>query len=121
MFVYCNVEINGEKIEDCVIRAITLTMGMPYEKVVNLLYENGLENGCDSLNLECYAKLLTNYFGLPRISINSDCSVDEIAKKFKNNVLLIRCNSHLTCSMFSNIYDIFDCRDYLVSDIFIVR
>ncbi len=120
MFVYCNVEPLGDKTQDCVIRAITLALGINYNDVVNLLYENGLENDCDCLNVECYDNLLSDYFNLPRIHIEG-MSVDEIANKFRNNVLIVRTRGHLSTCMFGNIFDIFDCGSYIVTDMWIVR
>ncbi|MCM1556284.1 MAG: hypothetical protein NC087_01985 [Anaeroplasma bactoclasticum] len=108
-YKYLNVEPNHEKLQDCVIRAITLATAIPYDDVVQLLYDNGEYNNCDEICLTCYEKLLEtmNY-----VKLNANnLKVGEIAWLYPNKVLLIRIEGHLTCSIDGCVYDIWDCTD----------
>ena len=120
MFIYCNVEKLGNKINDCVIRAITLGMGIPYENVVHYLYMNGLENGCDSLNIDCYSKLFSRKFKLKRHHCKNT-TVQKLCERYPDSVLIIRCPNHLTLSMFGNVFDTFDCTEYKATDYWLLR
>lgn len=107
MYKYFNIEPNEERINDCVIRAISLALALPYDEVVKMLYENGLCNSCDSINFECYSKMLDK-LGYKQIMCEG-LKVEDIAKL--GDVMLIRIDGHLTCSIDGCIYDIWDCRN----------
>jgi hypothetical protein len=105
MFKYYNANPNGEEIGDCVIRAISLALDIDYYKVIDLLYKNSNFFNCVMLVRDCYGMFLNKYY--PRIKSNNK-TVEEVANDFKNNILIIRIEGHLTCSIYGTIYDIWD-------------
>lgn len=107
MFIYYNAEPNKELLSDCVIRAISLGLAIHYDKIVKLLAENGDFNSCEEICVDCYSKLLEN-FGLYKNN-GHDRTVEEIAQSYPDDVVIIRINGHLTCSIDGNIYDTWDC------------
>lgn len=119
MFVYYNANPKGENIGDCVIRAISLALNLDYYKVIDLLYKTSDYFNCDMLVRDCYGSFLDNHF--PKVIPNAPKTVDEIAKDFEYNTLLIRIEGHLTCAMNSDIYDTWDTRDELVDMFWIIN
>lgn len=120
MFKYYNVEPNGDNLPDCVIRAITTALDLPYYKVVEMLSKNGSFYDCEAICVDCYSKLLTHDLGLPHY-IGSDVPVRQIAEDFAEHIVLIRINGHLTCSMFGIILDTWDCTEELCTDFWLVE
>ncbi|MBR6515923.1 MAG: hypothetical protein IKT40_03615 [Bacilli bacterium] len=116
---YYNLNPEGNHIPDCVIRAITLALNLPYAETVKRLQNNGDYYGCNLLNKECYEKLLDIDFNLPHY-ISRNKTVEEVAKDFPDDVLLIRMDGHLTTSIRGEVWDIFDCSSEIVSDFWIV-
>lgn len=108
-FKYLNVEPNEEKLQDCVIRAISLALGVRYDDIVNHLAHNADSNSCNSINVCCYTKLIESIGYYTREVENM--SVGDIADMHPNKVLLIRIEGHLTCAIDGCIYDLWDCRD----------
>lgn len=119
MFIYHNENPNGYKIPDCVIRAISLALDIPYYDVVRLLHLNAEEFQCDELCKVCYEKLLDYDFELPHY-VGNGKTAKEIAEDFPNDILLLRMEGHLTCSMYGDIFDLFDCSDEIITDFWIV-
>lgn len=117
-YKYHNTNPNGYHIPDCVIRAITLALGIGYFEVVKMLHQNGQEFKCDCLNVKCYEKLLDYDFGLPH-KVGNGKTAQEVANDFPNNILLLRMDGHLSVSMFGEIWDIFDCSDEVITDFWI--
>lgn len=107
MFQYYNAEPNGEKLEDCVIRAISLALQTPYYRIVELLNQNGEFYSCDEICLCCYEKLLNNLGFEKKNAYNK--KVKDIAQY--GSVVLIRIPGHLTCSIDGVIFDIWDCSE----------
>lgn len=120
MYIYYNVNPEGDHIGDCVIRAISLALNINYDKVITLLNEISNQFNCDMLVRDCYGKLLTEGLNLPMIEA-TDKTVEEVAEDFKNNILLVRTPGHLTCIKYGDIYDIWDCSEELVDIFWLVR
>lgn len=118
MFKYHNENPNGYHIPDCVIRAIRTATGIPYYEVVLLLDNNGKYYGCDCLSKKCYEKLLDSDLKLKHFKSNGK-TVEEISNDFKNDILLIRIDGHLTCSVFGTVMDIWDCSKEKATDFWI--
>lgn len=108
-FVYIN--INPYRIEDndCVVRAISLGLGLHYKIIQNLIKQSAEINGCEELCVDCYHHLLDGFFGLPVRFCNEGETVSEIAEKNRNSRCIIRIQGHLTCSLYGKLYDIWDC------------
>ena len=120
MFVYHNENPNGYKIPDCVIRAITGATGLNYYDVVNLLYCNGEQLNCETLNVRCYEKLLDYDFKLPHYK-SYGLTAQEVANDYKDHILLLRMRGHLSTSIFGDIYDIWNCSQEEITDFWIVK
>lgn len=119
MFKYHNENPNGYTIPDCVIRAITLALGIPYYEVVELLHRNGIEMNCDDLCVCCYEKLLDFDFKLPHFESHNK-TAQEVANDFKDRIVLLRMEGHLSCAIYGIIYDIWDCSDEIITDFWLV-
>lgn len=116
MFQFYNAEPSGKRLEDCVIRAISLALQLPYFEVVKMLDDNGNYYSCDDICLSCYEKLLSN-FGFTKNDAQNK-TVSEVAKY--GDVVLIRIPGHLTCSIDGVIFDIWDCSDKIADCYWIV-
>ena len=107
MFKYCNVQPNRKKLPDCVCRAISLAVGADYFDIMALLQSNAIECGCESLNVDCYAKILDEV-GYPCFAAFGR-TVEEIAAEHPDKRLIIRMDGHLTCVLYGVCHDIWDC------------
>jgi hypothetical protein len=105
---------------DCVTRAITTATGIPYYDILEMLNKNGRVLKCDVLNVRCYEKLLDFDFKLPHY-IGSGKSAEQIANEHSDKVLLLRMEGHLSCSIYGQILDIFDCSKEEITDYWIVQ
>lgn len=115
-FVYYNRNPEGETIEDCVCRAISLATALPYEEIDNLLWESADYLNCDRLHICCYTHLLDDYFGFEQV----DCegmTVEEFADMHPFGIYLARIEGHLSCIIAGDIYDIWDCRKEILTNV----
>lgn len=117
-FKFCNVEPNQEKLQDCVIRAISLATGIRYDDVVKNLFSNGQQHSCDCINVSCYTKLIENLGYYTRNVDNY--TVGDLADMHPNKVILIRIQGHLTCAIDNCIYDLWDCRNKIATNYWII-
>ena len=120
MFRYYNNNPNKEIKGDCVIRAISLALGMNYYKIQKQLIENSKFFNCDVIVKDCYKILLEEEYGLKGIEANNR-TVEELLKDFPDNILIIRVPEHLTCSIYGTIYDIWDVSKEKVDMFWIVK
>lgn len=119
MFHYYNINPKGYHIPDCVVRAISTATGMSYYDVVYKLKLNSTMYMCEELNVRCYEKLLDFDFDLPHYVGNGNTAC-EVAEDFKDNILILRMEGHLSCSLFGDVWDIWDCSEEIVTDFWIV-
>lgn len=109
-FRYWNENPQGEKVSDCVTRAITLASGLQYHKVRQKLRHTARLLDCEtSLCPTCYGFLIQQVLG----GIPKNCdgmTVGEFADLHPNGTYLIRIKGHLTCIKNNTIWDIWDCR-----------
>lgn len=119
-FNYYNANTDGREEEDCVTRAISLATKISYNGISRLLDMIASYYGCQKLNCGCYGRLLTDIFGFP-VRYGEDAeTVEDIAKKYKYNTLLIRIDGHLTTSIAGVIFDIWDCSKKIVDKYWII-
>lgn len=119
MFVYCNINPEGKSVGDCVIRAISLALGIDYFDAVDSLLKNSDYFNCDLLVKECYSNMLdglgfAKYDGMGR-------TVKEVAEDFYNDKLLIRIDGHLTCSLYGDVYDIWNPSSEVVDVFWVIK
>lgn len=119
MFRYLNVNPENRKEPDCVIRAISLAMRIPYRLVEKLLEQNGDIYSCDDLRLQCYSNLLSDIF---RLSVRRGMrkTIGDIANDFCDSTLILRTDGHLSCSINGVVYDIWDCTNEICDVFWIV-
>lgn len=114
-FVYYNLNPKGIKEEDCVTRAITLASGLDYEKVAEKLYYSSKLLECDKLNVFCYKHLLDDIFKYQKVYC-SGMTVEEFAENHPYGTYLIRINGHLSTLIDNTIYDLWDCRNEILTN-----
>ena len=108
-FRYYNLNPNGDKVSDCVTRAITLASGLPYAKIRQKLRLTARLLDCEKLCPTCYGFLIQEVLGgIPKNCDNT--SVGEFADLNFKGTYLVRIQGHLTCILDNTIYDIWDCR-----------
>ena len=117
MYIYYNANPEHKIIGDCVVRAMTLALHKNYNAVINMLVENSKYFNCDIIVKDCYKNLLLSYEMIKPYNK----TVEEISEQYKNNILLIRIDQHLTCSMYGDIYDIWDTSKEIVDVFWIIR
>lgn len=115
MFIYYNVNPEGKKVSDCVIRAISLASGLPYRIIEDKLYYSSKLLECDMFCLNCYSFLLDDYFKYPRINARG-MTVREFSQIYKKGVYLVRMKGHISVIWDSNIIDIWDCSNEIITD-----
>ena len=119
-YIYHNVSPNGQRRNDCVVRALSLGLDLDYFDVEDLLIEIGDYYECEELCVCCYKYLLENIIGLKPYNGNNR-TVDEIVEENPDCILIIRVEGHLTCAIRGAIYDIFDPGDMIVDRYWIVE
>lgn len=119
-YKYYNRNPNGYRVPDCVTRAISTAMDIPYYDVMTLLKANAIIYDCEELCVCCYEKILDNDFYLPHYYGNGR-TVREIIDDFPDNTLILRMDGHLSCAVSSTLLDIFDCSEEIVTDFWIVK
>lgn len=82
--------------------------------------KNAVCNDCDELVVTCYENLLEDYFGYKRHECDYRYTAQEIADMYADDIVLMRINSHLTCSVCGKVYDIFDCTTEMVDCYWVV-
>ena len=107
-YKFYNANPLGEIEQDCVCRAISTCLDMPYKSIEQKLELIGEIFECDELCVCCYHHLLEKVFGLKQKFANGK-TVREIAQEFYNDRVIIRIDGHLTCSLYGTVYDIWDC------------
>lgn len=119
MFSYHNINPDGLKIGDCVIRAISTALDKPYTEILYQLFNISNYFNCDMLVKDCYIILLNDYYNL-RCFKGMDKTVKEVAQDFNDKSLIIRIEGHLTCSKYGEILDIWNPEDEIVDVFWIV-
>lgn len=107
MYKFLNRNPLNKKLPDCVCRAISLALRIPYGEVMEMLYDNGDCYNCDELTVNCYSKMLTD-MGLKSVDAG-DRTVAELCSDYPDNIILARLEGHLTCCVNGDCYDIWDC------------
>lgn len=108
-YKYYNRNPWQEETEDCVCRAISTATGLNYEAINNLLELTAYNFGCDKLCVCCYNNLLEKVLCYQKISCTNGETVEDIAREFPQDKMIIRIEGHLTSSIKGTILDIWDC------------
>jgi hypothetical protein len=114
-YKYLNVNPLSLTEQDCVTRAISLATGYSYPEVQDKLYYISELLECERLCVCCYRHLLDDIFKFPRQECTG-MTVGEFAMQNPDGVFLIRMNGHLSCIVNGTVYDIWDCRNEILTD-----
>lgn len=118
---FYNRRPDGAKLKDCVCRAISTAVGINYESVEKMLNLTAEMYSCEPLCVCCYHHMLEDLFSYPCVTCRRGETVEDIAKAFPDDKLIIRVQGHLTCSIKGIIPDIWDCSQEIVDCYWIVH
>lgn len=107
--------------EDCVCRAISLSLNEDYYIIQEKLYLISKLFECDMLCVCCYKFLLDEYYGLERIEEFQGITINEFAKLNPKGIYLIRVSGHLTSIIDGICYDTWNCLDEIVDLVWKVK
>jgi hypothetical protein len=119
-FRYYNVSPDGEHKNDCVTRAISLASGMPYAETRKKLRSVATLFDCERICMSCYKHLIENVLYCKPLDCDG-MTVEEFADMHPYGVYLVRMNQHISCIIDNTIYDIFDCREHLLTNAWQVK
>jgi hypothetical protein len=119
-WVYYNVNPLGERLPDCVIRAISLATNTDYYEILWLLEDIGDIFNCDELCVDCYSNLLTKVFGF-ELNDGESKAVSDIGERHPDDILIVRIKGHLTCVINNILFDIWDCSSEICDRYWIVK
>ena len=113
MYKYYNANANGNFVNDCVIRAISVaenkSWGETYDELSRIAKKNGIL--LDDVN---FVEPLLDYRYF-RVRTHSE-PVGIFVEKHQIGTFLITMNGHITVLKNGVIYDTFDCRDRIVKN-----
>lgn len=118
---FYNRRPDGERLKDCVCRAISTATTLNYEAVEKLLNLTAEMYGCEALCICCYHNLLEDLFSYECFNCTHGESVETIARAFPDKRVIIRVEGHLTCAIYGYIPDIWDCSQEPVDCFWIVH
>lgn len=121
MYKYYNANPDNKTEKDCVCRAIKAATGLKYEVVDKLLDLVAELGRCDKLCVDCYHTLLENIFGYKCFYPRKRVTVEDVAKRFCNDTVIMRVDGHLTFAINSQILDIWDCSDEIVNMYWLIK
>lgn len=113
-YVYYNRNPYQLNINDCVCRAISTVLNVPYFVADKLLIETAQNNNCPKLCVCCYDNLLSKRLGYRKIKCKNGETVRDVAYRYPNCKLIIRINKHLTTSLYGILADTWDCGNKIV-------
>lgn len=114
-FQYENLNPYGEKENDCVIRALANATGEPYFEIEDKLFYVGKLLNCDRRYLCCYSFLIDKVFGFEPIKCKG-LTLNEFADFYPYGEYLVRSNGHISVLKDFCVYDIWDCREMILTN-----
>lgn len=100
---------------DCVTRAISLASGMSYAETRRKLRCVAELFDCERICMSCYKHLIENVLYFKPLNCDG-MTVEQFADTHPFGAYLVRMDSHISVIMDNTIYDIFDCRDHLLTN-----
>lgn len=119
-FRYYNVSPDGEHKNDCVTRAISLACNMPYAETRKKLRCVATLFDCERICMSCYKHLIENVLYCKPLDCDG-MTVEMFADMHPSGIYLVRMEQHISTIIDNTIYDIFDCRDHLLTNAWEVR
>lgn len=121
-FAYHNQNPKGRKTSDCVVRALSFALEMPYEEVLKELFETQLKTGYCLLDKQCYERVLAAHgfvkIKQPRHENGTKYLVREI-DTLTNARCVISLANHLTAYKDGFIFDLWDCRTKTIGNYYV--
>ena len=105
-----NVNPKNRKTGDCVIRALTVATGKPYEEIYKELFDISLATGYILTEKRVEDRLLERYGFIkhkqPRKGDNTKYTIGEVDELADDEIIVIRCAHHLTVVVSGTLVDI---------------
>ena len=120
MFRYYNINPLSLTESDCVTRAIALASGYSYAEIKDKLYYISELLDCERLCVCCYQHLLDYVFQYDKVYCTG-LTVREFSERHPDGIYLIRTEGHLSVLANGVIYDIWDCSDEVLTDVWLVN
>lgn len=120
MWEYYNANPLGRKVNDCVVRAISLALDWSWTETYKMLSDYGCRKGItftevDFIN-EYLAERFEKFYPTERVK-----TVEDFLKLNLKGRWLITMNGHITCVLNGTLYDTFDCSDRYIWNIYKVK
>ena len=109
MFKWFNSNTHELSEKDCVCRAISTALRIPFDVTARLLDLVADRWQCPTLCVCCYRHLLEDVFGMTPIDAAGQ-TVGGIASTHLRDVVIVRIEGHLTVSVGGVVLDTWDCR-----------
>ena len=118
MYRYCNENPLNRYTDDCVIRSISCATHRSWDEVYDKLSDLAQYNGTlfDQKDFVLWY-LDSNFKRVPFIPKR----VGDVAREYRNNIILCTMKGHICCIKYGVIYDTFDPSDRITEDAWIVR
>lgn len=115
MYKYYNANSQGNFVNDCVIRAISVAEDMTWGDTYDDLSRIAKNNGILLDDVDFVDPLLD--YRYDRIPLYYDMSVGDFLENHPNGTYLITMSGHITVLKNGVIYDTFDCRNRKIKDV----
>lgn len=118
MYRYCNENPLNRYTDDCVIRSISCATHRSWDEVYDKLSDLAQYNGTlfDQKDFVLWY-LDSNFKRVPFIPKR----VGDVAREYRNNIILCTMKGHICCIKYGVIYDTFDPSDRITEDAWIVK
>ena len=112
----------GRKTNDCVVRALSFALKVPYEEVLKELFETQLKTGYCLLDKQCFERVLAAHgfvkMKQPRHTNGTKYLVREIDLLTMKRCVVSMAH-HLTAAEGGFIYDLWDCRNKTIGNYYV--
>lgn len=118
MYRYYNANPTNKLENDCTIRSISTAIGKSWDYVYDMLSNEAQRQGTMQDDSEFIRWFLdSNFKRVPTYNM----TVGEVAKEYKNKIVLITMSNHITCAKYGKIYDTFDPSNRLAEYCWVVK
>lgn len=118
MYEFYNENPLGIFEDDCVIRSISCATNRSWDQVYDELSDLAQEKGTLLDKRDFVRWYLDTYFVKIK---NPPYKVVDVARMFKNNIVLCTMRGHIVCIKYGIIYDTFNPSERIVEDVWIVK
>lgn len=115
MYKYYNANSQGNFVNDCVIRAISVAENTTWEETYDDLSRIAKKNGILLDDVDFVDPLLD--YRYDRIPLRYNMSVRDFIEFYPKGTYLVTMSGHITVIKNGVLYDTFDCRDRKIKDV----